>query len=219
MLPHPYYFSRALFSPREVASAGGAEPGSWHCTAWWNWLSSAANEASSTDAFTGISWLELRSYLPNVLLRDTDAMSMSHSLEVRVPFLDAPLVDYLLSIPQAAKSDPKRPKALLIEALGKLLPQEIVTQRKRTFIFPWENWLRGKLGQRVSDGLADWSSALAPMVRPDFARSVWRDFVAGKTTWSRPWSLFVLNEWAKRSLRAGAASQELHTGTAAVSAA
>src|SRR5579862_3268351 len=219
MLPHPYYFSRALFSPREVASAGGAESGSWHSTAWWNWLSSAANEASSADAFTGVSWLELRSYLPNVLLRDTDAMSMSHSLEVRVPFLDAPLVDYLLSIPQAAKSDPKRPKALLIEALGKLLPQEIVTQRKRTFIFPWENWLRGKLGQRVSDGLADWSSALAPMVRPDFARSVWRDFVAGKTTWSRPWSLFVLNEWAKRNLRAGAASQELHTGTAAVSAA
>lgn len=218
-LPHPYYFSRALFSPRETASAVGQQPDTWQRSAWWSWLQSAASESSSADAFTAVSWLELRSYLPNVLLRDTDAMSMRHSLEVRVPFLDAPLVEYLLSIPQAAKSDPKRPKALLIEALGALLPQEIVSQRKRTFTFPWENWLRGKLGKRVSDSLADWSPALAPFVRPEFARSVWRDFVAGKTTWSRPWSLFVLNEWVRRNLRAEPASTELRPSTAAVSAA
>ena len=60
-------------------------------------LARAAQEARTMDNFTAVSWLELRSYLANTLLRDTDAMSMRHSLEVRVPFLDSPLVEYVLS--------------------------------------------------------------------------------------------------------------------------
>ncbi|MFZ0431904.1 MAG: asparagine synthase-related protein, partial [Candidatus Acidiferrales bacterium] len=86
--------------------------------------------------------------------------------------------------------------------LGPLLPSEIVKQHKRTFTFPWENWLRGQLGARVAAGLSDWSPALAPHLGSNFAQSVWHDFLRGRTTWSRPWSLFVLNEWAKRHLRA-----------------
>ena len=62
------------------------------------------------DDFTAVSWLELRSYLLNTLLRDTDAMSMRHSLEVRVPFLDAPLVEYVLSLPENAKRPTPRPR-------------------------------------------------------------------------------------------------------------
>jgi len=153
------------------------------------------------DAFTGVSWFELRSYMLNTLLRDTDAMSMCHSLEVRVPFLDAPLVEYILSLPENAKRG-ARPKALLIEALGDLLPEEIVAQRKRTFTFPWEHWLRGALGKRVAAGLAEWSPALESQLSGDFARTVWNDFLAGRTTWSRPWSLYVLNEWVKRNVSA-----------------
>ncbi len=158
------------------------------------------------DEFTGISWLELRSYMLNTLLRDTDAMSMCHSLEVRVPFLDAPLVEYVLSLPETAKRGSARPKALLIEALGDLLPEEIVAQRKRTFTFPWENWFRGALGKRVAAGLADWSPALASQLGGEFAQSVWQDYLAGRTTWSRPWSLYVLNEWVKRNVSGSNAS-------------
>ena len=158
------------------------------------------------DAFTGVSWLELRSYMLNTLLRDTDAMSMRHSLEVRVPFLDAPLVEYVLSLPEGAKNRSASPKALLIEAVGDLLPQEILNQRKRTFTFPWENWLRGPLGKRVAAGLAEWSPAIEPQLGGDFAQTVWKDFLAGRTTWSRPWSLYVLNEWVKRNVTAGSTS-------------
>ena len=99
-----------------------------------------------------VSWLELRSYLVNTLLRDTDAMSMRHSLEVRVPFLDAPLVEYVLSLPESAKLDRARPKALLVDAVRELLPEEVLSQSKRTFTFPWNNWLRGALGKRVAAG-------------------------------------------------------------------
>jgi asparagine synthase (glutamine-hydrolysing) len=155
------------------------------------------------DSFTRISWLESRSYLVNTLLRDTDAMSMHHSLEVRVPFLDLPLVEYMLSLPQASKSGRGRPKALLIEALGDVLPEEIVEQRKRTFTFPWNNWLRGPLRERVAGGLADWSPALEPHLERQFAAETWKDFLVGRTSWSRPWSLYVLNEWAKQHLSAG----------------
>ena len=81
-----------------------------------------------------------------------------------------------------------------------MLPPEIVTQRKRTFTFPWDNWLRGTLQKRVGEGLADWSPALAAQVDGNFALQIWKDFQAGRTSWSRPWSLFVLNEWAKRHL-------------------
>jgi asparagine synthase (glutamine-hydrolysing) len=219
LLPHPYFFTRALFTPQTVAIATRKDSASWHAMGWWCWLSGAAQEARSMDHFTGISWLELRSYLANTLLRDTDAMSMRHSLEVRVPFLDAPLVEYVLSLPEAAKRNSERPKALLIEALGDLLPQEIVTQRKRTFTFPWDNWLRGELGQRVAAELNDWSPALASQIDSAFARSVWQNFLGGRTTWSRPWSLYVLNEWVKRNLHADVAGSEGRRSAAVISAA
>ena len=95
-LPHPYFFTRLLFTPQAVASAQQGEASSWSGSLWWQWLSDSSRLADSMDAFTGVSWLELRSYMLNTLLRDTDSMSMCNSLEVRVPFLDAPLVEYIL---------------------------------------------------------------------------------------------------------------------------
>jgi asparagine synthase (glutamine-hydrolysing) len=202
-LPGNYFFTRTLFTPGRVVIGTGEKFREWQGSAWWKWLSAAEGESRSMDSFTRISWLESRSYLVNTLLRDTDAMSMHHSLEVRVPFLDLPLVEYMLSLPQASKSGRGRSKALLIEALGDVLPEEIVAQRKRTFTFPWNNWLRGLLRERVAGGLADWSPALEPHVEKQFATDTWKDFLGGRTSWSRPWSLYVLNEWAKQHLSAG----------------
>jgi asparagine synthase (glutamine-hydrolysing) len=214
-LPGDYFFTRTLFTPGRVAGAMGEKFGDWQGSAWWKWLSAAEGESRSMDSFTRISWLESRSYLVNTLLRDTDAMSMHHSLEVRVPFLDLPLVEYMLSLPQASKSGRGRSKALLIEALGDVLPEEIVEQRKRTFTFPWNNWLRGPLRARVAGGLADWSPALEPHLEKQFAADTWKDFLGGRTSWSRPWSLYVLNEWAKQHLSAGEADCSTVAGSAA----
>jgi asparagine synthase (glutamine-hydrolysing) len=197
LLPDEYFFTRLLFTPEKVSEATRADSAAWRSTRWWQWLEQAVQQSEELDNFTKVSWLELRSYMVSTLLRDTDATSMRHSLEVRVPFLDIPLVEYVLSLSAAEKGAAQRPKWLLIEALRDVLPAEIVTQRKRTFTFPWDNWLRGALRSRVENGLADWSPALAVHVDRDFAQNVWRDFQAGRTSWSRPWSLFVLNEWVK----------------------
>jgi asparagine synthase (glutamine-hydrolysing) len=199
-LPHPYYFTRSLFTPQVVSNWLQRDPNTWMVTPWGKWLTEAAREARSMDEFTGVSWLELRSYLVNTLLRDTDAMSMHHSLEVRVPFLDSSLVEYVLSLPESRKRNPMQPKALLIAALGELLPNELVAQPKRTFTFPWENWMRGSLRERIAAGLGDWSPALDPFLSGENARRIWDDFLGSRTTWSRPWSLYVLNEWVKRNL-------------------
>jgi asparagine synthase (glutamine-hydrolysing) len=201
-LPDPYFFTRLLFAPERVAAALRESPSDWKRTDWSEWLLAATAQAASLDSFTQISWLELRSYMTSTLLRDTDAMSMASSLEVRVPFLDVPLVKYVLSLPESAKRNGKQPKSLLIAALGELLPKEIATQTKRTFTFPWENWLRGSLGTRVGEGLADWSPALETQLSRNFAQEVWKEFQAERTTWSRPWSLYVLNEWVKRHVDA-----------------
>jgi asparagine synthase (glutamine-hydrolysing) len=214
--PHPYFFTRLLFTPQAI---GAGSLDSWAGSPWIRRFSDSARQAQSADAFTAVSCLEVRSYLVNTLLRDTDAMSMRHSLEVRVPFLDAPLVEYVLSLPESAKLDPARPKALLVDAVRELLPKEVLTQRKRTFTFPWENWLRGALGKRVAAQLADWSPLLEPHVGRGFALAVWKDFLDGRTTWSRPWSLYVLNEWVKRNLEAAAPGREACDKPAEVSAA
>lgn len=198
--PHPYFFTRTLFPPRTAAQLLRANRAGWEGSLWFAWMAAVAAEAAQLEPFTAVSWLEIRSYLVNMLLRDTDTMSMRHSLEVRVPFLDHPLVELTLGFPATAKNRNGVRKALLIEALGDLLPKEIASQTKRTFTLPWEHWLRGPLRGRIESGLTNCDQTLGDIIDRKEVRSVWQNFLAGRTSWSRPWSLFVLNEWVRRNL-------------------
>jgi hypothetical protein len=81
-----------------------------------------------------------------------------------------------------------------------LLPQEILQQKKRTFTLPWEEWLRGALRPRIEASFASLAPALAPHLHSAGIGVVWDNFLRGQTTWSRPWSLYVLNEWCRRHL-------------------
>ena len=169
---------------------------------WVGWLERAADEARRLEPVAGVSWLEMRSYMASTLLRDTDSVSMAQSLEVRVPLLDTPLVEFVSALPSASRHRPGVPKALLVEAIRDLLPPEILALGKRPFTLPWEEWLRGPLRKRLEMSFADPAPALARALRPGGIEGVWSDFLATKTTWSRPWSLYVLNEWCRRHLAA-----------------
>ena len=127
---------------------------------WWNWLAESVEQADHRDTFTAVSWMETRSYLVSTLLRDTDSMSMAHSLEVRVPFLDHHLVEFVTALAEKQKRRNGTPKSLLVGALEDLLPLEVVHQPKRGFTFPWANWLRGPLKNTVVKGLAKLSPTL-----------------------------------------------------------
>lgn len=199
-LPHAYFYARAVFPAEQVAAllngaAAPAEESLWRAR-----LEEAARQAMRLGKFTGVSCLETQSYLVNTLLRDTDAVSMSHSLEVRVPLLDHRLVEFVAQLPESVKRRRGTPKALLVDALGDLLPAEVVRQPKRTFTFPWQRWLHGTLGAKVAAGLTDLAPALQPILNKNAVQAVCSDFLAGRTSWSRPWSLYVLNEWCRRHL-------------------
>ena len=160
-------------------------------------MAETSRQAAKLDSFTGVSCFELQSYMVNTLLRDTDSASMASSLEVRVPFLDHRLVEFVGRLPKSAKYNRDVPKSLLVEALSDLLPDEVVGQSKRTFTLPWEVWLRGPLGVQLSQDLANLTPPLRKYLNPRAVRGAWQNFVIGHTTWSRPWSLYVLNEWIR----------------------
>jgi asparagine synthase (glutamine-hydrolysing) len=205
-LPHPYFFTRLLFPPEQARELLPAVRG----FAGREWLEATAEQAAAFDDFSQVSQLEMRSYMVNTLLRDTDSMSMAHSLEVRVPLLDRELVEYVVGLPEGLKLGPTARKPLLAQALGGLLPREIAEQRKRTFTLPWERWLRGPLRAEMEAGLAEPARALEPFLDRGAVRQVWQDFLGRRTSWSRPWSLYVVNQWARRYLdqRAGAGARE-----------
>jgi asparagine synthase (glutamine-hydrolysing) len=209
VFPHPYFFTRALFppgpelsqliDPRFRPSTVGADGVTLEPT-WLGWLERAADEARKREPLGSVSWLEMRCYMASTLLRDTDSVSMARSLEVRVPLLDTPLVEFVAALPDQARRRADRPKALLTEAIADLLPPEILAQKKRTFTLPWEQWLRGPLRQRMEKSFADPAPALKPYLRANGVHQVWSSFLAGKTSWSRPWSLYAINEWSRRHL-------------------
>jgi len=150
------------------------------------------------DAINRVSYLELRCYMLNTLLRDTDAMSMAHGVEIRVPFVDHVLAEKLLSIPGPSKLEGSVPKPLLVGALGGDLPKRVVHRRKRGFTLPFEHWLRDELKSEVAQGLARIGDGpLASVLHLDTVRGVWENFQRGTTSWSRPWSLYVLQRWCE----------------------
>lgn len=191
-LPHPYALSRMLFMPRQLHQLGAFEEllGSLEDAP----LAGTAKWAQRFDPVNRTSYFELRHYMANTLLRDCDSMSMAHGLELRVPFVDHQLAEFLFRIPGALKLKPGVPKWLLIEAVPDL-PQEVVRRPKRGFTFPFELWLRNEMRQETEDVLLDTGAELIPGVDRKSVAAIWRDFLAGKTTWSRPWSLFVLKRW------------------------
>ena len=198
-LPHPYFYTRLLFTPTQVLGLlngnGLDSPEPWK-----DWLEQTAQGSRRLDDFTAVSCLESRSYMVDTLLRDTDSMSMANSLEVRVPFLDHALVEFVARLPGSIKRPAGRAKALLVDALADLLPAEVISQPKRTFTLPWEYWLRNALKKEMATELQEIAPPLKECLNAHNVGHVWTDFLKGQTSWSRVWSLFVLNRWAAHHL-------------------
>ena len=162
-------------------------------------LSSNRDGHSVGDVVNEISRLEMEGYMANTLLRDTDAMSMAHSLEVRVPFVDVKLVDFVLSVPGEWKLDQRQngvPKALFADAIADLLPRDFLARRKMGFTLPFEKWMQGQMRSEISAVLEDAPVSELGLIANE-VRELWRRFLQTPCAvgWSRPWSLFVLARW------------------------
>jgi hypothetical protein len=88
----------------------------------------------------------------------------------------------------------------LIEALADLIPEEVINQQKRTFTLPWEHWLRNSLMKEVASEFDEIAQPLKEALNSQAVCRVWTSFLAGRTSWSRVWSLVVLNRWTRRHL-------------------
>lgn len=113
------------------------------------------------DPIAQISYLELRGYLLNILLRDLDAVSMWHSLEVRPILLDHKLVEFVFALPAGVKLNGSLNKPLLVQALPEPIPRDIVERPKMGFELPLTFWLTGPLRDRA---LAALNSVIASRI-------------------------------------------------------
>ncbi|MFL6210385.1 MAG: asparagine synthase (glutamine-hydrolyzing) [Pyrinomonadaceae bacterium] len=154
-------------------------------------------ELLGADTINAVSVCELRGYMANTLLRDTDFMSMAHSLEVRVPFVDAEIVHFVLGLPGTWKLNGGRQKPLLQDALKDLLPLEVMNRPKMGFMLPFQNWMQSRLRDELDDSFADEKRFESIGLRPGAVREIWRRFLRApqQIGWSRPWALYVLGHW------------------------
>jgi asparagine synthase (glutamine-hydrolysing) len=149
------------------------------------------------DAMAELSWGEISHYMRDTLLRDSDAMSMAHSLELRVPFLDTPLVTRVLAYPARVKFKADRPKDLLLRATQDLIPEEIWNRPKMGFSLPMRTWMLGPLRNYCRDGLQVLSSdSLLSTANVD---QVWSDFERNTLHWPAAWSLVVLGHYLRKN--------------------
>jgi asparagine synthase (glutamine-hydrolysing) len=145
-------------------------------------------------SFSQVSIGEVSTYTQNVLLRDTDQMSMAHALEVRVPFFDHTLVEYALGVPDRLK-EPTYPKKLLVDAMGDLLPHDLVHRKKMGFVFPWDEWMRGELKSLCEARMH--RLAQRDLFKPAEVQRIWQGYLARdkQITWIKVWMLVVLENW------------------------
>ena len=148
------------------------------------------------DDYARISWAELTGYMRRMLLRDADQMSMAVSLELRVPFLDHELVEFVLGLPAAVKKRYAGAKGLLLEACRDLLPASVYQRPKAGFVLPMRVWMRGPLATFVDQGLRETTSR--QLLPENFVTEANIRFRDGCLHWTRLWSIAVLGHFARR---------------------
>jgi asparagine synthase (glutamine-hydrolysing) len=156
-----------------------------------------------------LSYLELKFYMMNTLLRDTDAMSMANSLEVRAPFLDHRLAEFVAALPAHYKIDEATKnigKKILVDAFSDLLPNEIIYRKKMGFVFPLGIWMRsGKFRTLLMDTLSTKSLAergLFNAKRLEIETTNFLNQTESSTrdyrTYLRLWMILLLELWLRR---------------------
>jgi len=192
-LMEAYAAARGLFPPQLTGRLLGRPPASPA-------LALANGTAKARDFAARVSLLELGNYMGNMLLRDSDAMSMAHGLELRVPYLDRDLVERVVTLPASFKLHHGRQKPLLVDAIRPPLPREVVERRKQGFTLPFARWLRSELREDMEATFGDARALATCGIEPTVARWVWERYVAScdVSAWTRPWAIHVLVRWWER---------------------
>lgn len=161
-------------------------------------LEAKAGNLEKMPLLSQVSAAEYLGYTQHTLLKDTDQMSMAVSLEVREPFFDQDLVEFVLAVPDQIKT-PAYPKSLLVESLKPLLPDEIVFRKKQGFVFPWNDWIKKELYGFCDAHIK--KMAQRPFINGDALLRHWEDFLRGdkEIRWMEVWLFVVLEYWLEKN--------------------
>lgn len=190
--PNPSYFiNRRVFTDWQIHKLLNKE----YLLSSQDWFIRSYGEACEQpflDEIDRISFFESQSYMLSTLLRDTDQMSMAHSLEVRVPLVDHQIAEYLWRLPQKYKITSNIPKPLLVQAAGYGLPDACVYRKKQGFVFPFDKYFKEELGNEIQ---SFFTSSFYPLFNSNELHILWNNYEKGRVSWSRIWLLFVLEYW------------------------
>ncbi|MBL7810743.1 MAG: asparagine synthase (glutamine-hydrolyzing) [Bacteroidetes bacterium] len=185
---HLYPVFRQAMGEKELATAG-YKPA--------NVFNPGIHSVWGPKLMSEISIAEMNTYMENVLLRDTDQMSMAHALEVRVPFLDKDLIEFVLSLPDDFKPlNP--PKKLIIDAMGDWLPAEVWNRPKMGFTLPWKLWMNRELKGFVKEKLdyLEQTELFSPAYIQGLRNTLETE---SNPKWYPVWNLVVLSHWLEKN--------------------
>jgi asparagine synthase (glutamine-hydrolysing) len=156
---------------------------------------------TASDPVNAMSRLELQGYMANTLLRDSDFMSMAHSLEVRVPFVDIEVARCVLRLPGSWKLNGSRPKPLLADVIGDRIPAKFFQRAKMGFTLPFAKWMLSSLRREIDQTLSNQVLVAQSGLRQSQVTQIWKTFLARPSSigWSRPWALYVLAKWCQNN--------------------
>ncbi|MCM8792436.1 MAG: asparagine synthase (glutamine-hydrolyzing) [Candidatus Omnitrophica bacterium] len=192
---HPYFWMRQLFNEDQIKKILKS-PYLYET----DQEELAIDKLRELETVNQLSYLEITNYMVDILLRDTDFMSMAHSLEVRIPYLDHNLAEFVLRIPSRFKIDKKVLKRILIKSLNRPLPKEIYLRPKRGFVLPFSIWMKNKLRDRIEEAFFSNDSFLDNLLDPLELKAIWKGFLSDKILWQRVWALYVLKRWLNKYL-------------------
>ncbi len=148
------------------------------------------------DALNRVFYCDIKTYLPEDILAVTDRMSMHHALEVRVPFLDHPLMEFCATIPPEMKMKWFRKKYILKKAMRPILPREVIGHRKQGFVGPMAQWLKRDLKGYTLEALSAKNLAKHGLFNADTIANVLDDHFSGREIHDTLiWSLLVFQRW------------------------
>lgn len=144
----------------------------------------------------------LRFFLESDILFKIDRAGMAHGLEIRSPFLDHELIEYVVALPGALKVPGLRRKGLLRLALGGEIPKSILNRRKQGFSLPVVRWINGELRQWFDDVLLDPSGYTDGLLRREAVEALLQRHRRGVANLRKPiWNLAILMLWKARWIR------------------
>jgi asparagine synthase (glutamine-hydrolysing) len=154
---------------------------------------------SETDELGGLQFLEVRSTLPDELLMYADKLSMAHGLELRVPFVDKEIVEYVERLPANLKVRNGSRKWLHRQVCRTFLPESIVKRPKRGFASNVvDDWFRAAIDNKMAETLLDGGSRLYQYLRPQVVHELFEQHTAGRHDNHKVlFSLIVFEEWLR----------------------